>query len=229
MAFLFGDLFKASPAPAAPQPAPAPAPTTTQLPAPSPAPEQTDNSPLGNFSNLWQNDPNAKPVANPLAQPLVKLDPTKLASAVGQMDFTKSVPQDLAAKALSGDTQALTNLLNSVVQTAFLQQTTLQAQMLESAIKQNNSNFESVLPDKLKRHQLSQIKSENPILEHPAVAPLLDATRAQISQLEPTLTASEVQAKAEEYFLNLTKALNTSVQEKESPAPAQQDYNSLFS
>ncbi len=192
------------------------APNTAPLPN-AQTPDGANASPLDPFKDIFTIDPNKPQSKDPRSDPLFSLDPQKLGAAVGKMDFTKSVNPELVQKALQGDAQAFSQVLNSVSQNAYMLSTQMMTQMMERAFSTNNTRFDSVLEGKFKDFQINSTQPKNEALRHPAAQPVLTALKKQIATQNPTLSASEVTEKAEEYFVSMSKALNT-VGDDMSPA-----------
>lgn len=199
----------------------------TQLPATGPNPnadpavqaqqqelqQQTANagkaaSPLDEFKELWHTDKDSE-TPNPFAEPLFKVDATKLQEATGKMDFTKSVSPEVLQKALSGDATALQEALNKSNQAVFLQAANMMTGLIESAMKQNNGRMEQALPSKLKDYQLRNTPINNPVLQNPAVQPLVDALKFQISAKHPDMSPADVAAKAEAFMVHVSDSFQT--------------------
>src|SRR5574341_309566 len=168
-------------------------------------------SPLDGFADIFKIDPNAAPQQDPLSQKLLELDPKKLGESVSKMDFTRNLNQELVQKALQGDSQAFGQVLNSAFQGAFAASTQMMVGLMKQAITKNNGRFNSVLEGRFRDFQINSSNSNNKVLNHPSVKPVLAAIRQQIanSPVGKNLSASEIQQKAEEYFMATADALTS--------------------
>ncbi len=183
-----------------------------QPPAPVP-PVNPDNSPLAEFSNLWDAapiDPNGKPTA---PKPL---DPDELRKIVSQANFTSSItPENLAAIEAGGEgaQKAFVDSLNSVAQQVVIQSTLAANKMTEQAVQAATEAQAATIPDLIKAaHLNSTLVKENPVFSDPAVKPVIEAVQAQLSVKFPTATADQLA----EMTQNFVSAMGAAV----SPTPA---------
>lgn len=183
-------------------PANLPAPQNQQTPPAEPP------NPLDAFKDLWKTDPNATPPQDPLAQPLFNTDPAKIREAAGKIDFLGQVPQDVMAKVQSGDQQALLQVINFVAQKSFATATELNAATHEQAYARTTERWQQALPNRVKELQVNSIQSDNPVLSHPAAAPMLDMTKRQLQMKHPDKTPQEIHRMAESYLTDFAKSLN---------------------
>jgi hypothetical protein len=76
--------------------------------------------------------------------------------------------------------------------------------------------------------QLSQTTSTNPVLNHPAVAPVLAATKKMFAAANPHLTPAQVAEHAESYVMAIRGELNTfeqqTQQQNRKPNPGEVDW-----
>ena len=167
-------------------------------------------SPLDAFSDIFKMDDNNQQT-DPLSQRLLELDPKKFGETVSKMDFTRSLNPELVQKALGGDTQAFNSVLNSAFQSSFAASTQMIVGIMEQAFAKNNGRFSSTLDGKFKNFQLNSTAPTNKALNHPAAKPVLQALRQQIanSTAGKNLSATEINQKAEEYFLAMGKAMDS--------------------
>lgn len=189
--------------------APPPPPAPTAAPAPTPAPGP--GSQLDSFTKLWQTptDKDGKPIvhANPLATPVLNFDPAKIAESAAQLDFTGKIDPALAAKALAGDATALSAYVNAAVQAAVVGIVTSQGQVINGALNENNQRLLSTLPTQVKRVQLESQPVDNPILEHPSVAPLMHALKLSEFNKNPNARPEDVHATVVGYLKGLAQAM----------------------
>lgn len=178
-----------------------------------PAPQPT---PLDEFKDIWKTVP-AKEGEDPFSKPILTHDPAKLKEAVGKMNFMDGVAPELLTKALAGDAQALTQVINTAVQKSFEAGVGLQTSMIEGSFKTNNERVNSTLPKRIREQQIDSTKSTNPILNHEATAPMLDMAKRAIMNQNPGLNASEVQARAELYITNFGESLQGQKQADATP------------
>jgi len=171
------------------------------LPAPKPA-EDPPVNPLDTFKDMFTitEDDRKKAPADPFADPLLNFDPKKFGEAATKMNFAKAVNPELAQKALSGDANALMQVINSAAQSSFVASAQVLSGILEQAISKNNGRLNATLDSKFRNMQLGYTSPENPALKHPAAQPLVEAIKATIAAKNPQLSPSEVTKQAENYF-----------------------------
>lgn len=171
-----------------------------------------NNAPAGSQLDAFKDafkmpvDDKGNPVqtVDPMSQPLLAMDPVKLAEATKKMNFAGTVDPALMAKALTGDVAAMTQLLNVTGQNAFLASTNANASIIEEAIRKNNARNDAALPDRIRNHELRSREATNPVLNHTAAKPLIDAMKSSLAAANPQLSAAQIQQKAEGYILALT-------------------------
>lgn len=210
-------------APAAPMSQQNPGAAATPPPSGSSAAvnNQPPANPLDEFTPLWQNDPNAQRTVDPLSTPLFNTDPAAIAAAAAKLDFVGQIPQELMAKAMSGqDPNAFMQVLNAVAQRTLATSTQLNAATIEQATTRNNARFSEALPGRIKNIQLQSLQSEHPALQHPASQPFLNLVRSQIQMKNPNLTATEINAQAERALMGFAGQLVAPVQTEATRAAA---------
>lgn len=187
------------------------APVTTSPVAP-PVAATPPSSPLDEYKSLWETPTGAdgKPIVHtdPLATPLLNFDPIKIAESAKGLNFTSKIDPTLAGKALGGDAQALSDYVNAAVQAAVVGITTSQGNLINNAIDANNKRVNSTLPEHIRRVQLGQQSVENSALNHPAVAPLVQAlTQAEFNK-NPNANPQDVHKKIQDYLVSLGQVIN---------------------
>jgi hypothetical protein len=164
--------------------------------------------PLDAFKDMFTitEDDQKKRAPDPFADPLLNFDVKKFGEASGKMDFLKGVSPEVITKALGGDVQAFSAVVNRAVQSSFVASAQVFSGILEQAIKKNNGRWDSSLSDRFNKLQLSSLRPENPALQHPAAQPMLEAIKSTIASKDPTLRPDEVAKKAEEYLGTFAEA-----------------------
>lgn len=192
---------------------------------------QEPSSPLDNFKDAWKTpDPGkGQPPADPFSQPLFQTDPAKIREAASQMDFMQGVPQELMQKVMAGgDPQALMQLMNYVGQQALATSLHLSTATIEQAGTKIGSRFQEALPGRFKDFQLNSSKPSNPVLEHPAAAPMLKMAKQQFRMSNPDASAEDINAMAENYVMTFAKAIvgdGNSGSQNQGAGENQQDFN----
>lgn len=169
---------------------------------------QPPANPLDEFTGLWQNDPNAQRVVDPLSTPLFNTDPAAIAAAASKLDLVGQMPPELMAKAMSGqDPAAFIQVLNAVAQRTLATATQLNAATIEQATTRNNARIQDALPSRMKDIQLQSMQSEHPALQHPASQPFLQLVRSQVKMKNPGMSAADINAQAERALLGFANQL----------------------
>lgn len=179
----------------------------------TPSPDDKDKSPLSGYTELWKNDPNAKPVDNLAAvAPKFNTDPAKLAEAVKGMDFAKVIPADVMAGMQKGDPAALAAGLNAVTQAAFMQSANATTKIVEAAVTQTAQKMmEDVLPRMVRESAISNhLHTENPLLSNPATAPLVEMLQKQVQSKYPNATAADINTQVSGYLADFAKLVTES-------------------
>lgn len=159
-------------------------------------PAGTEQNPLDSFKDIW-NPPAAAPAGAPAQQTqAVTFNQQEVAQRLGQMDFMRFADQkDLVAVAAGGDgaVAALGNVINGVMRQAMLMQTGFAAQSANSAAEFAQQRASAGIPE-LVRGQLTQnqLVSENAAMNHPALAPMIEAMRQQFQSQYPKATPAEI-------------------------------------
>lgn len=228
----------------APQPAPAaPASPAPQTPAPpaheaafaksqTPDPAAAQTAPLDTYKDLFTIDPNRKQ-EDPNA-PYITYDDKDLGEKIGAMQFMSGdANTELATNALKGDPQALLQLMNAAVQTAYHQGAKLSATVAERATRAGVADVRTTMPEAM-RSQLAAdaLIQLNPNLAHPAIAPHVEKAREQFEQKYPTAKPAEIAKLTNDYMLAMASLQNPAAPSTTNPGiPAiagSQDFTNFF-
>ena len=165
-------------------------------------------SPLDQFGDMW------KPVENKGAgDPLfANVDPAKLMEAAKKTNFSALITKEQQAAIAQGGTaaqEAFMQSMNLVAQNVFAQSAMATTRIVDQALAKQQEQFKALLPSLVKQHTLSDnLRSENPVFNHPSVAPLIHAMETQLAAKHPNATASELTKLAQEYVLSVGQAFN---------------------
>lgn len=194
-------------------------------PAPGPLPE------MDKFAELFkprQVDPNAQKrpsLADPILAPL---DQAAFQQHVANANFAAAIPADLLSKAAAGDATALGQAINQAAQAAFAAGTQLTHGLVEHGSRTAAERLDSTLGVKFRNQQISMQNVDNPVLQHPAVAPLVGVVKAQIANQNPQASPQEVLAATTEYFTNMVSAFQAPAKLQETAAMAADKSKSNF-
>ena len=207
------------------QPAAAPTPSAAQAPsanlpdgsqstleakpidpnAPPPGSEK-ETSPLADYSKLFDN------IVTPDKQKLPGLnaDPAKLAEVAKTLDFTRSIPPELARKALAGDVGAFAQVINEALRQGFIASTQASSHLVDRQSAAVVDHVQQRLPDQLKNFQSREnLLADNPALKNPALSPLLSVIQAQLTQQFPQASAAEIADHARKYLSQAASVINS--------------------
>lgn len=221
------DMFRPSPAPA-PVAAPiaaAPIPGAPTTPVAAPAPIEAPADPLAGLAAIWNTPTGAdgKPIAvvnhlDALNQAPITADPTKVTEAIGKLNFAAGITPDMITKIQTGTPEeATTNLaalINSAVRQAVTGVTLSQSELVNSALGKQRDAFQAALPTMLRRQQLMDSRSDDPVLSHPAVQPLINALKATVFNKNPNANPVDVDKQVTDYLRGLTAAMGTDPDKK---------------
>ncbi len=198
---------------------------------------QPEGSSLDKLTSFWDTlkDSDGKPVApaaDPTTQSIYNFDPAKVNESARSLDFTQGLDPELVTKALGGDVQAFLQTINHATQTAFAAATINTGKLINDGHATNNERVKSILPTQIKKVQLSQTATTNPILQHAAAQPLVEALKSMAFAKNPNANPADVTASVEALLIGLGTAAaeNTpdALQKKQVAAAGEQDWSSFF-
>lgn len=225
-----------TPAPAAAQPGAPVQPPATTIPAPNVEPAQgpntapngvvpadpnnpasadpsaanADKSPLADWAQLWETkpiDPDAAAPTDPLA-----IDADALQKQVGKISFTDSVTPELLAKVTAGGEEAsaaLVEVINLANQNALAQATLVANKLAQRATNHEAQAIDAKVTEIIKANLMTQnLQETNPLFNHPAVQPVMDSVKSQLSIKYPDATPAELAGKAQAFVVAMANSLN---------------------
>lgn len=176
-------------------------------------PQEGGNSPLDGWKDIWQNDPNIKPAADPWVHPLLPTDPTKVREAANKMDLVAGIPQELMARVQAGnDPAALVEMINQVARNTLAVSAQLTAASVEHAGTAIRDRTRAELPGTFKKLQLDTLPVDNPVLSHPGAQGMLQLARQQLQMKHPDWSAQQIQEAASKYLLDFATAASAANQ-----------------
>lgn len=182
-------------------------PTVTPATPEAPAAEG-DNSPLEQFKDMWDTVPKKEGDSTTPAQ----LDPAKLKDVIAKADFSQVITQEnLAAITAGGDeaTTAFASSMNQVAQQVMNQSLLASNKMIEQAVEQVNSQWESKLPQLLKKQNLNEnLVGSDPLFNNPAIKPIMEATQTQLAAKYPNATVAELANMTQDYIKAMGEAFS---------------------
>lgn len=211
---IFSDMFKGSTQPTTPAAAsPTQQAQDRGLSSPNPATDQsgqipgssqTPVNPLDAYSKMF--DDAAK--NSDIQAPSFKLDSKVVQEVAGKMTFTEGIDPALAAKATSGDTQALMQLLNTVGQKAYSASLEHAATLTDKHLS-IRSDYEGKRVAQDVRSQLTHSElSSMPSFDHPVVRAEMTRVADTFMRANPDATPQQAAQAAKDYVASLYQALN---------------------
>ncbi len=175
---------------------------------PNPQLQQTepkkDESPMGEWADLWQIDPKQQ-APQDITEFSFNVDRKKVADQVGQIDFTKSLTPELMQKISAGGPEAMSAVLsamNVMAQQAMLQATLAGSSITEAGLRSSNTRIASELPGMLRKQSISNaLREDNPLFSNPAVAPMLEAVQEQFTRKFPNATQAQILENSKKYLV----------------------------
>jgi len=207
----------------------------------SPAPnqqqqqQQEPKSPLAEFAKLWEttpvvegetpqtdwNDPNS-------ILPNMKIDSKKMFEAAQRIDFAKVMDRTKVEAALKGDAQAFMDVINSVHHSAYASMAMSTTKIVEASLKQMVPKLFEALPNHIRKHVVSDtVNTDNPIFNDPAVAPMLEMVKQQMTMKHPKASAKEIADMAKKYVAGFAETVTASNKSKGGQQQQQRDGQQL--
>lgn len=173
---------------------------TQQTQQQPPVTKTEPESPLAQYTDLWKIDATKKPAD----EPLFNVDPTKLHEAAAQTDFTKVITPELRQKLAAGGDEAITasiEAMNKIAQANFAQSAFATTKIVEQVVDKLTAKHEAQIAEMLKQSKVSDsLNQNNPQLEHPAIAPLVNAMKQQFMEKYPNATPTQISEMTRDYF-----------------------------
>lgn len=199
-----------------------------------PAVPDAPASPLDQFTDLWNTAPLTDAQKAAASNNVLAIDPQRIIAAAGKVDFAKVIkPEQLEAITKGGPeaAAAFVSAMNAVSQATYANSAIATTKIVEAALKQNQDKFDAALPGMLKKHNLSDsLRQENPALNHPAAAPILQALESQITIKYPNATSAEIKTMANSFLTSFASAATpaTAAQIKASEGSGDFDWDKDF-
>lgn len=161
-------------------------------------------SPLDAFKELW-NTP-VTPNPDPNAQP-GKIDPAKVLESARKVEFAKSIPPEIMATIAKGGPEAqiaLMAAMNHVSQNTYAQSAIATKSIVDQALARQAESFRAELPNLVRKMSANDsLRTESPLLNHPAVQPLIPALTEMFTRKNPNATSNEISSQVNDYFKSL--------------------------
>jgi hypothetical protein len=122
-------------------------------------------------------------------------------------DFMHGVNPETVSKALGGDAQSFSEVINAAVRNAVSTSVQMSKGMVEHGVKTGTDRFGNTLDSRIRNFQLNSQTSKNPALQHPIGKALMTTVVRQIAEANPKMSAEEASAKGEELFSQFASML----------------------
>lgn len=180
-------------------------------------------NPMDHFTSMFQPRPAdpAAPKVPTLADPLLgPIDPAAFQAQVAKANFTAKISPELAQKAMSGDAAAFMEVINSASREAFSAAAQLSHGLAETGARTAAERVTGSLDGRIRDFQIRSQNTDNAVLSHPSVAPLVGATKQMIAQANPHFSPEQVQQQTELYFTQMAEVLVKPSQEAAAASTA---------
>ena len=173
--------------------------------------QQEPKIPLDQFADLFAPpvDKDGKPIQNTPDAPMFSYDPQKMLEHARKMDFTKTVTPDMLQKVAAGGedaVKAMVQIMNTVGQEAFANAAVAAAKLTEHGLTKAESKFADKLPNFFKQQNVTESLRQEKLLQHPAVAPMVDSVKQQIISKYPDASGEQIKEMVVTYFQNFAKS-----------------------
>lgn len=184
--------------------------TNPTIPAASVTATTETPAPVGldKFNDMW-NIP-ADQLPKPPESAFAGVTPEAIQKVAGNTDFSKVVTPEMMTAISAGGEQAAAAMLqamNAVAQQTYAQSAGASMKLIETALDKQRTQFQAELPNLIKSQTVTEnLRTSNPIFNHPAAAPMLDTLQKQIQLKNPNATAEQIRQQAEEYLVSFAGA-----------------------
>lgn len=212
-------------------------------------PSAGGESPLEKYSSLFDNGNNQQQQQAQQQQQqkqqdqqiqealdLMKYGPADYQEAATKLSFTNGIDSSMFQAALGGDAEALMNLLNQVGRNVFSAASHSSAKLAGTALKQNFEVYDRGLGEKFKQFSLTQsqqniVNSTAPVLNNPAVQPMLKQAMGLMAKSYPEASSEEITKRAIQYLQDVGSVLNgngNQQQQQQQQNNESRGYDDLF-
>jgi hypothetical protein len=138
--------------------------------------------------------------------------PEDIMASASKIDFAKVVkPEVLQAIQAGGDgaVAALAQALNATSQAVFANSSLAATKLIDKAMGDNQAKLDSMIDAKFRQLSFSNnLRETNPILNHPAAAPMVAMLETQFASKYPNASTAELTKMAQEYFTQTFTAIS---------------------
>lgn len=169
-------------------------------------------TPLAKYDNLFDDPTNNQPTPqngeqNPQGKNPGKPQAVNYAEHAKNLNFSRTIDPVIMQKAVAGDVQAFSSVIDSVARSAWAASAKAAEQISQRGITDFETRFGSELPGKFREFSLNTTSTKHPILSKPSVKPLVAAIKQRMAGIYPDATPQELQQQAEDYFLAMNEEI----------------------
>lgn len=178
-----------------------------QPPAGVPAVAVVPDSPLAEFSKLWDTKPVDPNAPNTTPTPL---DAAAVQQAVAKTDFSQVItPETLAAIVAGGEgaEAAFAQAINMSSQKVMADSINVNNKLMEKAIKDALAGQQVQMQEQIRQQAAANhLKDTNPLFNDPAVKPVIEAAQSALMRQFPSATPEELTTMTNNYIQTMGKA-----------------------
>jgi hypothetical protein len=172
---------------------------------------------LDKYKDMWNVKPEDMP--KPPESAFAGVTPEAIQGVAAKTDFSKVVtPEMMQAISAGGEGAVAATLqaMNAMAQDTYAQSAQASIKLIEKALDKQREEFQAALPNMIKQQNVTNnLRSSNPIFNHPAAAPMLETLQKQMQLKNPNADAATIQKQAEEFLVSFATAANPPKQEKQ--------------
>lgn len=186
---------------------------------------------LDAFKDMWNLTDAQKPKAPESA--FAGVTPEAIQKVAGNTDFSKVVTPEMMTAISAGGEQAaaaMIQALNAVAQQTYAQSAQASIRLAETAVATQREQLLAELPNLIKQQTVSNnLRTKNPIFEHPAAKPMLEMFQQQLQLKNPTATSEQIQTQAEQFLVSFANAANPQKPQQQTTANKGTDFSDWIS
>lgn len=174
---------------------------------PNGQPGNTDaaQSPLAGYEDLFTISPDPKLSQN---QEPFTFDEVAFDKNIKNLNISKTINPELIQKALGGDQEAFSQIINSQTQTTVSMLTKLFAKQTKAALAKQRESILKEVPDTVRStSNRNSLQSDNPGLNNPLVRPILDTIESQLRVKFPEASDADIQNHAKKVMTGLATSI----------------------
>lgn len=181
---------------------------------------------LDKYQNLWDQKP-AEPDSTGF-----NIDPNKFMEVANQVDFSQVISPEIISKIGNGGQEGITAALeamNSIARATYGQTSLAAASMVEATYKKAQSDMSKLVESKIKALGVKdKLVEENPIYNHSATKPFIEALQIQLSRQFPEASAADIAAATKEYLKDFANAVSPAKPESKGDKHKEIDWSEFI-